>query len=49
MSIPYASLAFAAGHVIGAVTSALGQDLPFLVYENYELYPSDTPESPTLG
>ena len=46
VSIPYGSFAFAAGYVIRGVTSTLGQDLPFLVYENYELYPSDTPEFP---
>lgn len=46
VSIPYGSFASAAAHVIGTVTSALGQDVPYLVYRDYDLHPSDVPVLP---
>jgi hypothetical protein len=46
VGIPYGSFTWAAGAALHGITSAIGQELPFLVYDTYELHPSATPELP---
>ena len=46
VSIPHGSFASAAAAALGAVLSAIGQKLPFVVYDTYQLHPSSEPELP---
>ena len=46
VSIPWGSFACAAADALGAVLSAIRQELPFVVYDTYELHPSDVPDLP---
>ncbi|GAB3039582.1 hypothetical protein GCM10011376_32850 [Nocardioides flavus (ex Wang et al. 2016)] len=47
VSIPYGSFAGGARHLLHALSAAEAAEVPYLVYYNYELEPSATPESPT--
>lgn len=44
--IPYGSFAGGARHLLHALSAVEAADVPYLVYDRYELHPSETTESP---
>ena len=46
VSIFYGSFAGGAQHVLHVLSAAAAAEAPYLVYDRYQLHPSETPESP---
>jgi hypothetical protein len=46
VSIPWGSFSGGAQHLLNALSAAEAAGAPYLVYDRYDLLPSETPESP---